>query len=175
MSVLMPIGVICHQLGLLYTDMEASSRWFTNLTSSWGEQTSLALSNLGSEPFSYVVVMVDYAGSVVVLLYRHSMILIWLSLMLYSLMVAHKGACQTLSWFSRARSGANFPPIVAQKKFCNVGVLEFLQTEPDPSGALVFHPLEVESEGHHNKLMVTFSISSWKAPDLLQCSHLTGS
>ena len=34
------------------------------------------------------------------------------------------------------------------KNFCDVGVLEFLQTEPDPFAALVFHPLEAELEGH---------------------------
>ena len=47
---------------------------------------------------------------------------------------------------------------------CNVGVLEFLQAEPDSYGALVFHPLEAESEGHHYKIMVTSNISFWKAP-----------
>ena len=47
---------------------------------------------------------------------------------------------------------------------CDVGVLEFLQTEPDPYVALVFHPLGAESEGHHYKLMVTSNICSWKAP-----------
>ena len=31
------------------------------------------------------------------------------------------------------------------KYFCDVGVLEFLQTEPDPYAALVFHPLEAET------------------------------
>ena len=36
----------------------------------------------------------------------------------------------------------------------DVGVLEFLQTEPDPFVALVLHPLEAESEGHHYKLVV---------------------
>ena len=71
-----------------------------------------------------------------------------------------------VSWFSRARSGANFPPIVAQKKFCNVEVLEFLQTEPDPYVVQVFNPLEAESEGHQSKLMVTSDISTWKAPGL---------
>ena len=30
------------------------------------------------------------------------------------------------------------------KKFCDVGVLEFLETEPDPCAAQVFHPLEAE-------------------------------
>ena len=52
------------------------------------------------------------------------------------------------------------------KNFCNVGILEFLQTEPDPYVALVFHALKAESEGHHNKLMVTSNIGSWKAPGL---------
>ena len=52
------------------------------------------------------------------------------------------------------------------KNFCNVGVLEFFQTEPDPYVALVFPPLEAESEGHHYKLLVTSNISSWKAPGL---------
>ena len=47
--------------------------------------------------------------------------------------------------------------------FCDVGVLEFLQTEPDPYIALI---LEAESEGHHSKLMVTSNISSWKSPRL---------
>ena len=46
-----------------------------------------------------------------------------------------------------------------------LGVLEFLQAEPDPYVALVFRPLEAESEGYHNKLMVTSNIGSWKAPD----------
>ena len=32
--------------------------------------------------------------------------------------------------------------------------------------ALVFHPLETESEGHHYKLMTTSKPSSWKAPRL---------
>ena len=40
----------------LYVDVEEGG----------GEQASLALSNCGSEPFSYVVVMVDYAGRHVV-------------------------------------------------------------------------------------------------------------
>ena len=31
------------------------------------------------------------------------------------------------------------------EKFCDVGVLEFLQIEPDPDIAPVFHPLEVKS------------------------------
>ena len=52
------------------------------------------------------------------------------------------------------------------KTFCDVGVLEFLQTEPDSYAALTFHPLEAESEGHHYKLMVTSNISSWKARGL---------
>ena len=52
------------------------------------------------------------------------------------------------------------------KKVCDVGVLEFLQTEPDPYVALVFHSLEAESEGQHYKLMVTSNIGSWKAPGL---------
>ena len=51
------------------------------------------------------------------------------------------------------------------KIFCDVGVLKFLKTEPDPYVALVFHPLEAESEGHHYKLMVTSDIGSWKALD----------
>ena len=46
------------------------------------------------------------------------------------------------------------------KKFCDVGILEFLQTEPDPYAALVFHPLETELEGHHYKFMVTSNIGS---------------
>ena len=33
------------------------------------------------------------------------------------------------------------------KNVCFLGVLEFLQTEPDPYAALVFHPLEAEPEG----------------------------
>ena len=45
-------------------------------------------------------------------------------------------------------------------RFYDVGVLEFLQTEPDPHVALVFHPLEAESEGHHYKLMVISDIGS---------------
>ena len=49
------------------------------------------------------------------------------------------------------------------KNFCDVGVLEFLQTKPDPYVALVFHPLGAESEGHHYKPMVTSNIGSWKA------------
>ena len=31
------------------------------------------------------------------------------------------------------------------EKFCDVGVLEFLKTEPDPYVALVVYPLEAES------------------------------
>ena len=50
------------------------------------------------------------------------------------------------------------------ENFCDVGVLEFLQTEPDPYAALVFHPLEAEPEGHHYKFMVTSIIGLWKAP-----------
>ena len=52
------------------------------------------------------------------------------------------------------------------KKICDVGVLELLQTEPEPYVALVLHPLEAESEGHHYKLMVTSNIGSWKTPGL---------
>ena len=52
------------------------------------------------------------------------------------------------------------------KYFCNVGVLEFLQTEPDRYVALVFHPLVAESKGHHHKLIVTSNIGSWKVPGL---------
>ena len=52
------------------------------------------------------------------------------------------------------------------KIICDVGVLEFLQTEPDPYAALVFHPLEEESQGHHYKLRVTSNTGSWKAPGL---------
>ena len=52
------------------------------------------------------------------------------------------------------------------KNFCDVGILEFLQTEPDPYAALVFHPLEAELEGHHYKFVVTSNIGSWKAPGL---------
>ena len=52
------------------------------------------------------------------------------------------------------------------KNFCYVGVLKFLKTEPDPCVALVFHPLEAESEGHHYKLMVTSDIGFWKVPSL---------
>ena len=40
------------------------------------------------------------------------------------------------------------------KKFCFVGVIEFLQTEPDHYVALIFLPLEVESEDHY-KLPIT--------------------
>ena len=50
--------------------------------------------------------------------------------------------------------------------FLRYWVLEFLQTEPDPYAALVFHPLEAELEGHHYKFMVTSNIGSWKAPGL---------
>ena len=50
--------------------------------------------------------------------------------------------------------------------FCDFGVLEFLKTEPDPYVALVFHPLEAESEGYHYELMLTSNISSWKTPGL---------
>ena len=32
--------------------------------------------------------------------------------------------------------------------------------------ALGFHPLEVESEGHHYKLIVTSEIGPWKAPGI---------
>ena len=52
------------------------------------------------------------------------------------------------------------------KNLCDVGILEFLQTEPDPYATLVFHPLEVEPEGHHYKFMVTSNTGSWKAPGL---------
>ena len=52
------------------------------------------------------------------------------------------------------------------KTFCDVGVLEFFQTEPDSHAALVFHPLEAEPEGHHYKFMATFNITSWKASGL---------
>ena len=52
------------------------------------------------------------------------------------------------------------------KDFCDVEVLKFLKTEPDPYVALVFRPLEVVSEGHHYKLMVISDIGSWKAPGL---------
>ena len=47
-----------------------------------------------------------------------------------------------------------------------LGVLEFLQTEPDPHSALVLHPFEAEPERHHYKFMVTSNIGSWKAPGL---------
>ena len=53
------------------------------------------------------------------------------------------------------------------KHFCDVGVLEFLQTKNDPFGALLFHPLEAELEGHHYKFMVTSNIGYWKAPGTL--------
>ena len=46
------------------------------------------------------------------------------------------------------------------KNFCDVGVLEFLQTEPDHYAALVFHHLETEPEGHHYKFIVTSNIGS---------------
>ena len=49
------------------------------------------------------------------------------------------------------------------KNLFDVWVLEFLQTEPDPYVALIFHPLETESEGHHYKLMVTSGMGSWRA------------
>ena len=54
------------------------------------------------------------------------------------------------------------------KNFCDVGVLEFLQTEPYPYAALVFHPLESEPEGHHYKFkfMVISNIGFWKVPGL---------
>ena len=52
--------------------------------------------------------------------------------------------------------------LFARKKFCDVGVLEFLQTELDPYVVMFFHPLETEAEGHHYKLMVTSNIFSWK-------------
>ena len=50
------------------------------------------------------------------------------------------------------------------KNVCDDGILEFLQTQPDLYVALVFHPLEAESEGHHCKLMV--NIGSWKVAGL---------
>ena len=56
------------------------------------------------------------------------------------------------------------------KNFCDVGVLEFLQTEPDPYVALVFHPLEAGSEGHHGNFQYWLLESSWS----LRCSRLTG-
>ena len=52
------------------------------------------------------------------------------------------------------------------KNLCDVGVLEFLQTEPDPYIAPVFHPLEAESEGRHYNFMFISNIGSWKAPGL---------
>ena len=39
------------------------------------------------------------------------------------------------------------------KNFCDIGVLEFLKTEPDAYAALVFHPLEAEPEGHYVSMM----------------------
>ena len=57
------------------------------------------------------------------------------------------------------------------KNSCDVGVLEFLQTEPDSNVALVFDPLEAVSEGHHYKFMVISNIGSGKAPGL--CNVLT--
>ena len=57
------------------------------------------------------------------------------------------------------------------KYFCDVGVLEFLQTEPDAYFALGCHPLEAESEGHHYMLMITPNIRYLKAPGL--CSAHT--
>ena len=52
---------------------------------SGGEQISLAYTNCGSEPFTYVIVMVDCAGRLVVKAFYGSD------------QVAHKAACQTLS------------------------------------------------------------------------------
>ena len=60
---------------------------------SGGEHTSLVCSNSSSEQFSYVVAMVDCVSHLVVEAFYGS----GLVLMLYSLMVAHKAAFQTLS------------------------------------------------------------------------------
>ena len=60
------------------------------------------------------------------------------------------------------------------KNVCDVGVLEFIQTEPYPYSALGFFflfvcfvlvfflPLETEPEGHHYKFMVTSISASGK-------------
>ena len=61
---------------------------------------------------------------------------------------------------------SNFSSYRCSKNFCDVGVLAFLKTKPDLHVALVFHPLEVESEDYHYKLMVTSDIGSWKDPGL---------
>ena len=50
--------------------------------------------------------------------------------------------------------------------FCYVWILAFLKTELDPYVALLFNPMEAESEGHHHKPMVTSDVGSWKAPGL---------
>ena len=52
------------------------------------------------------------------------------------------------------------------KCYVMFGVLALLQTEPDSYIALLFLPLEAESEGRHFKLVVISDVSCWKAPGL---------
>ena len=75
-------------------------------------------------------------------------------------------ASNTVSWFSRGDEWSKLSSNRCSKNLCDVGVLEFLQTEPDPYVAMLFFPLEAESEGHHYKLLVTSIIGSWKTPGL---------
>ena len=49
---------------------------------------------------------------------------------------------------------------------------QFLQTEPDPYAALVFHPLEAELEGHHYKFVVTSNIGAFQEPILEVTTNL---
>ena len=66
----------------------------------------------------------------------------------------------------KGEEGSKLFSYCCSKNFCDVGLLEFLQTEPDPYAALVFHPLEAEPEGRHCKFMVTSSIGLWEVPGL---------
>ena len=50
--------------------------------------------------------------------------------------------------------------------FSCVGVLEFFKTELDSYVALLFHPLDAESQGHHHKFMVVSNVGSWKVTGL---------
>ena len=72
----------------------------------------------------------------------------------------------SVSRLSRTRRDRQTFLLSLLEKFYDVRVLKFLKTEPEPYFALVFYPLEAESEGHHYKLMVTSDIGSWKAPGL---------
>ena len=76
----------------------------------------------------------------------------------------------SVSWFSKVRSGASFPPIIARKMSAMLGSLSFSRLNLILV-SLVFHPLEAQSEGHHYKPMITSNIGSWKAPAQPACRH----